>query len=412
MNKPLAASLEMVPVADPLSLFTDHQWYYHQARQTVYFAAASPDPIDTDGLVDLAERLIDMVPQIGAFHVASTGRVLDRRTLEAVVSVESVEDLSAWPDAWEMSGTDLFARTDLPMLRMRAVTRRDGPEADGRRSIIMVLSNHALLEGADSALLTQSQPAGHHALNPCAHHVARWRQIANSLIALLLGPLQLLVAQVIAPRVVDKTCRSLVLRRDRLRRVANRLGLSQRALLFALVCHALNDGGSGYSRRAIRAVFTKIEGRNNSASKSAYFRHWMSEARFRVHRDFASFARTVEAELARVDRRDVHAQQGLFDAIFGFHRVFKRLLPVFYPEHIFRFTGFHHLTLSITPPHRLQGALTESLMEPVHAGSFHPGLDTCVFVPGRRDVTLNFAVSARHLCRISAIETLLASLEA
>ncbi len=396
---------------DPLAGFTSTQWYFHQARQTVFFSAFSPHALDSAQLGAMAADIIDSVPQIGALYAAFNGRSLPRDVLDRIVTSEEVDDLAAYPDAWDVSCPELFARQDLPMLRLRAVVRRGGPDQAGRRSALMVLSTHALLEGADSALLSRSQSAGHGDLAKPTHRKQWIADLGNWLRAAVLGPAQLLVALAIAPRRSHTIYRSLVFERAKLRRVATRLGLNQRVLLFALVLFALNQHGKGLSRRKISALYTEMDTWNRAAGGNAFFRFWTTEARFRVSSDFAAFASNVSAEIERLEAGGKRATQGLLEAVFAAHRAMRRWLPFLYSDRIFRFPGFYDFSLSLTPPHRMQGPLTKALQDPVYVGTFHPGLNQCTFAPGRRHITASLTVHRKHLAGIEAIAALLDRLD-
>lgn len=419
MNAPLIietpgknrASAVRLPRMDPFSLFTNHQWYFHQARQTVFFAAFSSEAPDRGRLIDMADAIVANIPQLGALYAALNSKPLDRDVLSEIVTCEEVAELDAYPDGWDMSGAGLFTRHDLPMLRIRAVVRRGGPDGKGRRSAILILSTHALLEGADSALLSRSQPAGHQNLGAPALGLTALKRLRHRLTASLLGPAQLLIALAIAPRQIDMTNRSLALSREKLRRVAARLGIRQRVLMFAIACFALNRGRTGLGRRRISAIYTEIDARNRAHSAGEFFRHRVLEASFRLSPDFVTFARNIDTEITRVEKKDNRATQGQLNAVFGMHRVLRRWLPFAYSDRIFRFAGFYAVNLSITPPHRLQGPLTEGMMEPIYAGTFHPGLDMCIFVPGRKQVTLNFVVHAKRVDTINAVAEMLDDLD-
>jgi len=56
---------------------------------------------------------------------------------------------------------DVFGHPDLPLFRVMAANLKNGPDAEGRMSIIQVRSAHCLMEGSDAALLTRSQTANH-----------------------------------------------------------------------------------------------------------------------------------------------------------------------------------------------------------------------------------------------------------
>lgn len=407
-------TLPAAPAAqdDAFACFTDHQWYCHQAHQTVYFASFLTATPDRDGLIDLAEDVAGHIPELGALYQGLTGTPLSREALGRIVSIEETDELDAYPDRWDMSGADVFARNDLPMLRIHAAIRRGGADAAGRRGALLVVSTHSLFEGADSALLSRSQSTGHGTLSAPTQDYSLLRRIAYGATAALLGPAQLLAALAVAPRRTDKTCKSLVFRREQLRRVAAKLGLRQRSLMFALSLYALNQGGKGYSRKKISATYANLDMPGRAGSEGAYFRHWVTEAGFRVDDDFLSFARNIEAELNRLEKSDKRATQGLLHAVFGAHRVMRRWLPFLYSDRIFRFAGLYQVNLSVTPPHRLQGPLTRNMVEPVHAGSYHPGLDMCIFVPGRKTVTFNFALGPKVIGQVDAIPGLLDRLDA
>ena len=396
---------------DPLAGFTNTQWYFHQARQTVFFAAFSSEVLNARQLSAMAANIVNHVPQIGALYAAFNGRSLLRDVLDEIVTSEEVDDLGPYPDAWDVSCPDLFARTDLPMLRLRAVVRRGGPDEAGRRSALMVLSTHALLEGADSALLSRSQPAGHGCLAAPTHQKQWIEHIRHWLRAAVLGPAQLLVGLAIAPHETHTIYRSVVFERVQLRRVATRLGLNQRILLFALVLFALNQHGKGLSRRRISALYTEMDTWNRAGGGNAYFRFWTTEARFRVSSDFADFAKNISAEIERLEAGDKRATKGLLESVFTAHRTMRRWWPFLYSDRIFRFPGFYDISLSLTPPHRMQGPLTQALQDPVHVGTFHPGLNQCTFAPGRRHITASLTVHRKHLAGIEAIAALLDRLD-
>ncbi len=55
----------------------------------------------------------------------------------------------------------MFDHPDLPLFRVMVANLKNGPDAEGRTSIIQVRSAHCLMEGSDAALLTRSQTANH-----------------------------------------------------------------------------------------------------------------------------------------------------------------------------------------------------------------------------------------------------------
>ncbi len=55
--------------------------------------------------------------------------------------------------------------------------------------------------------------------------------------------------------------------------------------------------------------------------------------------------------------------------------------------------------------------MTMGLVEPVFTGTYHPGFNMCVFAPGRKFVTFNFGLRAKHLDKVDDIIRLFARFE-
>lgn len=387
--------------------FTNNQWYCHQARQTVFLAAFFDKAPDRAHLRNIARGILARAPQLLTGIAAPLGDAL----LDQLIEMIECDDLDAYPDAFPVEASEIFTLNGLPPLKIVAAIRRDGPDDKGRAAAIAFISTHALMEGADSALLSRSKRADHALIGPNPVAKNPVKNVFYTLAAIAAAPLQLLVAQIIVPRTADHGYRALTLPRAQIRRVANRLGVRQRSLLFALVTHALNDHGRGFSRKKISAIYSDLEGTHIASTNDDFFRFRMVEARFPVIEDIAAFARAIDAEITRCEQKDIAGTQAFLNALFGVHRKLMRLLPVLYKGRIFRFTAGYHIDLSIAPPHRPQGELTEGMLEPVYCGTHHPGLDAVIFVPGRRQVTLNFNLRARHMPQVDRVRELIEALD-
>lgn len=393
--------------------FTNMQWYCYQARQTVYFSAFSAEKFTEKRLIKLARDLMAFAPQLATGYAGAVpGQLPDDAVLAQLVELTETVHLDAYPDAWPISGETFYDRPDLPMFRLRAVVRKGGADEKGRVAAIQVLSTHALLEGVDSALLSRSQVIAHDEddlLPPPQFNL--WQRLKIAAFAGFLAPAQLLLAAFIAPRTVDYGHASVVLERVRLRRVALALGVRQRSLMFALVAYALN-GGSGFNKKSLFCTYTDLEAPQTFNTGNEFFRFRLMEATFKVHATFAEFAQEVDSKIGLAEGRDATLTQRQVGALFGVHRRLKNWLPFLYPQRIFRFTGFYDMDLSLVPPHRLSGPLAKGLLDPIYCGTYHEGLNVCVFAPGRKEVTLNFAMKRKHMPQVQAIAPLLDTIEA
>ena len=399
-------------IPEPLISFTNNQWYCHQARQTVFFAAFSNETPDLERLVTLAGDLLHFAPQLASGYLgADPTRPISQQALQELVSIETTSDLSAYPDQWQTSGEQLFDTPDKPMFRIRAVVLSDSSSNAKPKSAIFVLSTHSLFEGADSALLSRSQSAGRDMVVLPPARQSLIRRVYLALVSSVLAPLQLLIAAIIAPRSTDHGYKTMTLSRESVRRVAAHLGVRQRSLLFALVAFGLNDQGRTFSRRKIFVIYTDLEGTHVASTNDDFFRFRVIEAKFKVREDFAAFVKGVDREIQRKEKRDNTLNQAMLNALFAVHRRLKSWMPFLYPDRIFRFAGFYHLDLSMVTPHRLQGPLTKGMVEPVYCGTHHPGLQSSIFVPGKKYVTLNFTMDKRLLQKVGDVEKLFNDLE-
>src|SRR5204862_6824127 len=117
---------------------------------------------DKEKLTNVVADMVALAPQLThGFVGAAPGQPFAKHILDAITSIEEVDQLDGFPDRWIGKSADIFDRDELPLFRVMAAVRRGGPDAMGRASMIQVRSSHALLEGSDSALLTRSQSAAH-----------------------------------------------------------------------------------------------------------------------------------------------------------------------------------------------------------------------------------------------------------
>lgn len=400
------------PVSDPLALFTDFQWFLYRARNTVYFTSFSDQSFDKERLMSMVAMMVSLAPQLThGFKGATPGAPLPQHLLEAITSIMEVDSFDNYPDVSLTPALELFEDKSMPLFRVRAFVRRGGPDAKGRSSMILVQSAHAMMEGADSAMLTRSHSAARApGASELATGMALRQRISVGLIGALSAPLHLVLGQILAPKSADMHFATLVFERARMRRVADRLGVAQRSLMFALVLYALNKHGTGFSDKKIKTAYTTLDD-DRTRKGDDYFRVRVINASFDVEPDLEKFVKAVDAEINAVEAKDTAHMQMVINAIFTTHRILSRFLPFLYTQRFFRFNSDCHAVLTLVPPHRIAGRLTQGLTEPVYCGSYHPGTNLCTFVPGREYVTFNFSIRPRHAGEVKDVEALLAGLD-
>jgi len=396
---------------DPQKGFTDNQWYYYQARHTVFFTTFLKEEITDTNLLGFAKQLVTLAPQLLAgFENVGDGVDFSEEILAKICSYKIVAELNEYPNKWDIEGKEIFTDTNLPLFRIKAVIRKNGPDDQGRHAMILFLSTHSLIEGADSSLLIGSKKTeliGEDKLKKASFLTRTYYKIIASIVA----PLQVLAAEILVSKNYDVANKSFVVDNAKLRRIAKSLGISRRTLMFSSVAFVLNDGGKAFSKRAISIVYADMDSVRDYKINTDFFKFHAMVAKFKVKKDFISFAQSAEKSLKNVENNNPNSSQDFLDAIFNIHRFLKKYLPFIYSSKTFRFSAGYHLNLSLTPPQRLSGDFTKSFIEPVYCGAHNPGLDICVFAPGRTKTSFNFAMSKNHLKNVEKIQTLLEQLD-
>ncbi len=412
-----AAALDLALDAvrnDPHALFTDFQWFLFEVQNTVWYTAFSTRRMDRDALGNIVAEMVALAPQLTHGFVGATpGHPFAKHLIDAITSVVEVDDFDGYPDKALASGLEIFEATDLPLFRVKAYVRRGGPDAQGRESLILIRAAHALMEGSDSALLTRSQSANHGIMRDTKNQLPLKDRIGSRLTAWISTAIHLFLGNVFAKDKPDLAFGSLAIERRRLRRLAARLGVRQRSLFFALVTHALNGDGPDrdLAKHVIGAAYTMLDSKRN-ASDDDFFRVRALQTKFKVEDDFLAYVRKVDETMSALEQKDITKFQQIINSTFTMHRWLHKVAPWVHSRKFWKYSAGIDIVLTLVPPHRLFGNLTEGMMEPVYCGSFHPGQNLVTFCPGKEYITLNCSMSQRHVLNLPRIEKLLAEVEA
>ncbi len=396
---------------DPQALFTNFQWFLYRARNTVYFTAFCEQAFDEESLNELVTRMVALAPQLThGFIGARPGQPFPKKILDAITSIDEVDNFDFYPDKWLDAGQDLFLTDELPLFRVKAIVRRGGPDELGRSSMILVRSSHALMEGSDSALLTRSQASGHGTMSSPKNKAPLSKRLGLGALAALTLPLHMISAHLLSPGKVEMGFRTLVFDRSRLRDISRRLGVRQRSLMFGVVMFALNKKGQGFSKKKIRSIYTMLDTERHDFDDD-FFRVRSLDAIFPVINDLEQFVKTVDEIVGELEAKDITRMQFILNTMFKAHRALSGIFPFLYSKRFFRYNGNYDIVLTMVPPHRTYGELTEGMMEPIYCGSYHPGANLCTFVPARDSVTLNFSMRTKFLPQVDDIAPLISAME-
>jgi hypothetical protein len=357
---------------------------------------------------------VALAPQLThGFVGARPGHPFPQHILDAITSVEEVESFEGYPDKWLSISADVFDRKDLPLFRVMAANLKGGPDADGRASVIQVRSAHAVLEGSDAALLTRSQTANHGIQSDARNRVPLLDRLKGAFGGYMLVAVTYLAATLTNPQDRPIHFRTLALPRQRMRALATKLGVRQRSLYFALMTHALHsEKDRRIKDKVITAAYTMLDTKR-TASDDDFFRVRALSASFPFASDFVSYARAVDAEIDATEKKDITKFQLMILAMMGALRRLSKYAPWLHSEKFWRLQGTTaDLVLTLVPPHRSYGPLTEWMIEPIYCGAFHPSTNICTFCPGRDYMTLNFTIEEKHLSHVDRIMTLIEAAEA
>ena len=398
---------------DPQALFTNFQWFLFTGKDTIFFTAFSKETFDKERLKQLVAQVVALAPQLThGFIGARPGQPLTETQLDAITSVEMVDTFDGYPDKWLGKSADIYDHPDLPLFRFMAATRKGGPDSEGRASIIQVRAAHCVLEGSDSALLSRSQTASHGIQKNKANKVPLGQRIKGALGAGIGVALHLFFAHILSPPDKPFGYRTLALSRDRMRKLANRLGVRQRSLYFAVVTHALHsETDHRHNQEVITAAYTMLDTKRTDIDDD-FFRVRALMAKFKYLPDFGDYARNVDKVVSEIETSDVTSFQTTTLALFALHRKVHKLFPFLYGERFWRFSGRTDTVLTLVPPHRTFGPVTQWMMEPIYCGAYHPAQNIATFCPGREYMTLNFVMEQRYIDLVDRIEPLVASIEA
>lgn len=383
---------------DPTAALTDMQWYMYHQRNVAFFGAFSRRGLSDAELLAAARTLVELAPQLG-FGVSGG---LSDALLRRIIHKETVASLIGFPDRWLDRGDEVLADPTLPLFRLRYAAAQ-AADREGRAGFLLVQVAHALVEGADSALLARSLSAAHPVSASPRRTAPLVKAAATGLGAVLAG-LHLVAAHLTTMHPGPFRAATRVYARPAIQALARAHGVRQRALLFALVLAVLFDAGTPAGKRRMSATYSSIDD-GGGANRDSYMRMRMRFAVFDNAADFTRLVHAVDRRLAAVEARESGFNAEMNAEGVRMHRRLNRLLPAAYSPKLFQFMPYD-VVLGLIPPHRLAGPLTRELMEPVYAGALLEGANACVIVPNRRLVTFNFYVQEGLVPRIGRLDGL------
>jgi hypothetical protein len=390
---------------DPTEHFTDMQWYFYHQRAVAYFGAFSNEAYDGDRLALFTRDLLTAAPAFNSIG----GNTLPNDVLHRLASIETVSNFEGFPDCWNDEEARIMDDPELPMVRIRVAQLADGPDAQDRRSFVLVQVAHALTEGNDSSHLSRSQAASHEQPVEAPPVPLRWALPARILAFFhVLG--HLVLGRLWTPHKGRVRLASRTYPREVIKDIAHGLGVSQRGLMLALVARVIANGGTPSAPRRISTAHTTLAS-GGGANRDRFMRMRIIYGALENRPDLRSFVRSVDADLKRHEANETGFESELKAATLGGLRRVSRIAPFLYSPKLFAFWPYG-IIFSLLTPHQIAGDLTKGMLEPVYCGTSIRGLNGCIVVPGTNWVTFNFFLEERMLPWVSRLDAAIEELGA
>lgn len=394
----LQKALEKV-TDDPTSILADAQWFLYAARDTVFYHCFTRRTFDDQSVKAVIGEMVELAPQLTyAYKGSHPGQPFTDAELDIIADVVEVDSFEGMPENITTASQDLFARDDLPLLRVTAYNLKGGPDAEGRASLVTIRSSHALLEGSDSALLTRSQNSGHGAMSEGNSRLGFWANLKLNLQAGSAVAMVAVLANLFAPPQPKSGFRLFALDRQRIRRLAARLGVGQRALCYALATYVLNGTGPQklLGDKSFRLIYTLLE-TGGDVQADDFFRARGVITKYTWKEDFVEYVRGVQETMTRAEAKEVGGFMAFMFRMMTIQRRWARRIPALFGTKYWRFSLGVPVGMTMVPPHRATGALGKDVIEPIYCGAWHPGGNGAIFCPGRKYITLVFVLEEKFL---------------
>lgn len=387
--------------------FSNIQWYLAHADNTVHFIAASRRELTEDQLHFIVDEVLREAPQLCQHESAiQDGHIPADDIPVAQIASFRKTDSPVPPIAaiLETMGQP-FADTGEPTFRARLHTSASA-NAEGIRSILAIESTHAVMEGGDIANLLRGRSADHLS-RPVVNR--RPKMLARWLIKALSVPLALIhvtIAKTEKKDAADFRFASTLLDRNDVWHTARAIGVSQQALLFSLVLYATRPEPA--AGKALNVIYSTLPAERSRVADDAYLNVRLQEVKFRGAEGFEAFARATQ-ETIKDTRETPYFTMSLYNHLIGVHRVLHKAMPWLYRGNFFGFSPADFI-LSMLPPARAVRKFSMLEDATIFAGSLTKTARNCIFVPGEKEVSLNFWADKETLARLPELHDLAESL--
>ena len=374
--------------------FTTFQWYFWRVGNTVHLCGYSSRELTRAEFDELTEHVLTAIPFMRAaadtkrqvFGEPAPGSETAARLYEKQPRLDVA--MSAWLEA-RRGGYENNGR---PCYLARCVSAAE-PDANGMRSLFYIQTSHAIAEGLDVSALVRGRAKGAGPGGPTRRTTRLASRLFHDLVAVFAAPAVLLAANLLPSRKGQEGFQVVSFDRAAIRTAANRFGIGQKALCFALVTAGLTP-----RRLFHRLAYITLPSTSGPGEFDGHIAFHIRQTAVRAGRDFPAFARRVDTALHRTDTGFFQAQY-IYFRIGAFYRRIEPALPFLFGERFRRFFPFDIL-LSMMPPVLPSGRFGELVDGPFFAGTAQAGGNVGVFAPCREAITLTLWLDGKAAARL------------
>jgi len=382
--------------------FSNHRWFLANSRLNVHFIAGFAEALTEAAFQDISRRVLAAAPDLLQYESLET-QSLRPATADPDALARFERVTGAAPDVADLRREmgRPFADTGEPTFWSRCIVA-DAPNAEGFRSLISFETSHAISEGGDLVACLRDRRPDAFPQPPMARPLSLRQRFAVALIAPATAVLHLSMSK------LDRRARhpfgdgELALDRGTLRAAARRIGVSQKALLFALVLFGLRRPARRH--RPYWVAFAYLPKEKAPGADDDRLAVRLLETFLRITGSFPAFARDIEARLAEVNQESP-VKMALADRTHAINRFIWRRVPALYRRGFFGYAPYDFL-LSMLPPVRPTRGMALFRRARLYAGSGPAASRACIFLPGPAAITLNIHAEAPTLARLGDLAAL------
>lgn len=379
-----------MPEDTTLRPFSALQYYLAHAQNRVHLMIGVPRAVSTAELLDLVAEVVAAAPQLRwRESLVQGGHSPDPDTrIEALIDHQGAVTAAAGRAALVDCLSQPLHDTGKPAFRVVCRSAPE-PDPDGVQCWILFQTTHALMEGGDIASILRGRGSVHDARRVVDGGLGVFKRLAAAVLPAFFYGLHMLAAATEKRDPAGFAFLTETLDRADLCVVARRLGVSQRALVFGLVTHALlAEAGK---KRSVSLTYSTLPTERARLSDDEFLNLRMDDLRLRLGADVEADIRTTANALDARGPSPIFAQTWQ-RKLTRWHRSVHQRCPGLYPRRFFGFAPYD-MVLSMVPPvdpGRFSPLLTRAR---VFAGSNTGSVPTCVMVPTRETVSLTLWAS-------------------